>query len=406
MDDLYFAHWTGTPAAGEVGRWTAVADRIASELAADVLERDARNQDPHREMQLLRDSGLVTLLGPAELGGGGAQWSTAFRVVRAISRVDASIAQVLAYHYINESHIAFLLENADARDWYRRSIAGRWVWGDSVNPVDPDLELIPVDGSEGWVLRGTKRFSTGSSVGDMVLVHAVVRDETARDTSLMVVVDHDREGIEFLGDWDALGQRLSASGSVRYHDVRITAEDILGPGGTDTFSTLAVPALQLAFVELYLGSAEGALQRGRALTVARPNAWFLSPASRYSEDPFVQRVYGELVARVAALEALADRAGDVFDRAIAGGAALTAEERDELEIHVAKVKIIATETALDVASRIFETTGSSSAKTAVGLDLFWRNVRTHTLHDPVDYKKLEVGANFLTGAVQRPSAYT
>jgi hypothetical protein len=42
----------------------------------------------------------------------------------------------------------------------------------------------------------------------------------------------------------------------------------------------------------------------------------------------------------------------------------------------------------------------------VGLDLYWRNIRTHSPHDPIDYKKLEVGANFLTGDVQPITLYT
>jgi hypothetical protein len=42
----------------------------------------------------------------------------------------------------------------------------------------------------------------------------------------------------------------------------------------------------------------------------------------------------------------------------------------------------------------------------IGLDLYWRNIRTHSLHDPVDYKKIEVGAHFLTGDVQPITLYT
>jgi hypothetical protein len=59
-----------------------------------------------------------------------------------------------------------------------------------------------------------------------------------------------------------------------------------------------------------------------------------------------------------------------------------------------------------VANRVFEVTGSSSAASKIGLDLHWRNIRTHSLHDPVDYKKLEVGASFLNGTVQPISLYT
>jgi alkylation response protein AidB-like acyl-CoA dehydrogenase len=396
--------WTGHADDAEIARWSAVAGSIAGTLAEDALERDRANLDPHAELALLRDAGLVTLLDPAEHGGGGGHWETAFRVIRILARADASVAQVLAYHYINEANIGFTAAPAERESWYRRTIEGRWVWGDSVNPVDPDLELVPH--GDGWLLNGLKRFSTGSSVGDVLLVNAVVRGGDRDGQSLMFLLEYGRDGVEYLGDWDFLGQRLSASGSVAYHDVLVRPEDVLGALGDEPFSTLVTPGIQLAFGNLYLGIAEGALSRGRDLTLARKNAWFLSGADRYSEDPFVQRVYGELVARTAAVEALADRAGRLFDATVALGNALTVDGRGALEIEIARLKVVASEVSVDVANRIFETTGSSSARSSVGLDLYWRNVRTHSLHDPLDYKKLEVGAHFLTGVLQPISLYT
>ena len=397
--------WSGYADDDELAAWSGIAESAAATLALDALDRDRANLDPHRELQLLRDAGLVTLLDPAEHGGGGAHWQTAFRVVRILARADASVAQVLAYHYVNEANIGFTAPPADHAEWHRRTVAGRWVWGDSVNPVDPDLVLTPQP-QGGWRLDGLKRFSTGSSVGDVLLVNAVVRGGDDDGQSLMFLLEHGRRGVEYLGDWDFLGQRLSSSGSVAYHSVEVLPSDVLGALRDEPFSTLITPGIQLFFGNLYLGIAEGALARGRDLTLARSNSWFLSSAACYADDPFVQRVYGEFVAKIAAVEALADRAGRRFDDVIAVGAALTAAQRGNLEIEIAKLKIVATDVGLEVSNRIYETTGSSSARSSVGLDLFWRNVRTHSLHDPVDYKKLEVGANYLTGVLQPISLYT
>ncbi len=398
------SRWTGTADAAERAHWRGIAERVAAELARDALERDRANEDPTTELDLLRDSGLVNLLQPAEFGGGGAHWETAFLVIRILSRADASIAQVLAYHYINSGNIGFAAAPEAQEDWHRRTVEGRWVWGDSVNPTDPDLELLADD--DGYRLTGLKRFSTGASAGDVVLAAATVRGGDRDGTALLVVLDHDRPGIRYLGDWDALGQRLSASGSVRFDDVRVSPADVLGELGDEPFSTLITPGIQLAFGNLYLGIAEGALERGLDIVRARPRAWFLSQADSYRNDPFVQRVVGEFSSRIAAVEALADRAGRFFDEIVAEGADLTAERRGELAIEIAKLKVVSTDVGIEVADRIFEVTGSSSAKADVGLDLFWRNVRTHSLHDPVDYKKLEVGAWTLNGELQPISLYT
>jgi alkylation response protein AidB-like acyl-CoA dehydrogenase len=212
--------------------------------------------------------------------------------------------------------------------------------------------------------------------------------------------------VRFVDDWDFLGQRLSASGSVEFDDVAVDRSDVLGVVGEEPYSTLVTPGVQLAFGNLYLGIAQGALHRARQLTLDRRGAWLLSTAEHYSRDPLVQRVFGELVARVAAVEALADRWNARYDEVIARGSDVTAADRAEVAIGIAQLKVVSTETALDVAQRVFEVTGTSSTRSDVGLDLYWRNIRTHSLHDPIDYKKLEVGANFLTGDVQPITLYT
>ncbi|MFT4210477.1 MAG: acyl-CoA dehydrogenase family protein [Microbacterium sp.] len=398
------SHWAGTATDDELERWDGVAAGVGDALGLDALARDRAGAPPFAEARLLQEAGLVTLLDPAEYGGGGAHWESALRAVRILARTDASIAQLLGYHYVNEANIA-LVAPADQRErWFRATIGGRWVWGDSVNPVDPSLTLTP--DADGYRLNGFKRFSTGSGVGEALLVNAVV-DGGGNDGRLAyLVLPYGHPGVELVDDWDNLGQRLSASNTVRYHDVRVDPVHVLGWGTDEPFQSLVTPAIQLVFGNLYLGIAQGALAQARELTVARPNSWFLSDAGAYRDDPFVRRLYGELVSRVAAVEALADRVNRAFDRVLDRGAAVTADDRAEIAIRVAELKVVSSDTALDVVNRVFEATGSSSTASRVGLDLHWRNARTHSLHDPVDYKKLEVGANFLTGVVQPISLYT
>jgi alkylation response protein AidB-like acyl-CoA dehydrogenase len=166
------------------------------------------------------------------------------------------------------------------------------------------------------------------------------------------------------------------------------------------------PGIQLAFGNFYLGIAQGALARGKELILGRKNSWFLSSAATYAEDPIFQRTVGELVARVAAVAALASSLNKRYDAVLARGADATAEDRAAFAVDVAALKVVSSDAAVDVTTRVFEVTGSSSARSDVGLDLYWRNVRTHSLHDPVDYKKVEVGAHFLLGQVQPISLYT
>lgn len=98
MTTTQTSRWTTTPTTPE--EWLDRARAVATELAVDAVARDRANQTPYAEVQLLKESGLVTLLGPAEHGGGGQGWTTALRVIRSVSAGDGSIGQLLGYHYL------------------------------------------------------------------------------------------------------------------------------------------------------------------------------------------------------------------------------------------------------------------------------------------------------------------
>lgn len=393
-----------TADAEELERTRAAAQRVAEALEVDALERDRANAEPFAEVELLRREGLLNLLVPREHGGLGAHWASAFEAVRVVARADGSIAQLLAYHYVNQSGIGFYAAPQDQGTWWERSVDGGWLWGDAVNPTDPDVLLSP-DG-DGFRLTGFKRFATGSSVGDVIVVNALVTGGDREGQILAFVVDRERDGVRLGGDWDNLGQRLTGSGSVTFDSVSIAPSDVLGPVTDLPISTLLTPGIQLAFGAFYLGVAEGALARGRELLLARKNAWFLSGADRYATDPLFQRRIGEFKARLAAVAALASSLFDRYDAALAEDLDLTARRRGDTAVAIAELKIVATHAALEVTSGIFDVTGSSSTTNAIGLDRYWRNVRTHSLHDPVDYKAVEVGAHYLDGTTQPLSLYT
>lgn len=393
--------YAGTASETELEHWRGIARQVAGTLAADALARDRANAQPFAEVRLLREAGLLDLLAPAEFGGAGGHFETAFEVIRILAAADGSISQLLAYHYINQSSIAFYAPAEAQAAWWRRTVEERWLWGDSVNPVDPALVLTR-EGA-GYRLNGAKRFSTGSGVGEVIVVNAQVE---GTGELLAFVVPRDAQGLEIVDDWDYLGQRLSASNSLVYRNVRIEPADVLGPVTDEPVSTLLTPGIQLAFANFYVGIAQGALERGKQILLGRKNAWFLSAAETYSQDPVFQRTVGELKARTAAVAALAEKLGRRFDALLSLAGAVTQPQRAELAVAIAELKVVSTEVGVDVANRIFEVTGSSSTQSGVGLDLFWRNVRTHSLHDPVDYKKIEVGAYFLRGESQPLSLYT
>ncbi|WP_432502554.1 acyl-CoA dehydrogenase family protein [Kineococcus arenarius] len=374
---------------------------VADQLALDALERDRANAEPFTEAELLRKAGLPSILLPTAIGGAGLPWSVALEVVREIARTDGSIAQLVAYHYVNAHNLVWVADDAGRQRWGVPSVEQQWLWGDSVNPVDPDLRLTR-DGSD-WILSGTKNFSTGASVGDVTVVGGLTDD----GQDLLVVVPRETPGFVKGGDWDNLGQRLSASGSVRFEDVRITPDAVLGSASeSGAFGSLVTPAIQAAFGHFYLGVTRGALETAAEYTRTTSRPWLLSDVERAVEDPYVLATYGRLVARLRAAEALGRSVGESLSQAHERGADLTWAERGEVAEEIAALKVVSSDLAVEATSAIFEVTGARASSNRYGFDRFWRNVRTHTLHDPVQYKAREVGNHFLTGAHPAFTLYT
>lgn len=80
--------------------YLARAEEVSALFGLDVHVRDSKNEIPFRQVQLLKDSGLVTALGKKEWGGGGQSPETGYRIVRIIAKGDGSLGQLIAYHYL------------------------------------------------------------------------------------------------------------------------------------------------------------------------------------------------------------------------------------------------------------------------------------------------------------------
>src|SRR5690606_14343582 len=260
--------WAGTASAEELAHWRGVTERVADELRPGALERD-RTGDPREALEVLRASGLANLVVPAENGGHGAHWETAFDVIRAVSRADASLGQILGYHYLNQACVAFYGDPEGRERWYRASAEGNLFWSDAFNPVSPDLSFV-ADG-DGYLLSGVKRFATGAAATDIVISGAIAEGGRYDGELGVFACESSRAGVEHPDDWDHLGQRASASGSIRFTGVRIGHDDVIAVDRDEPFASLVTPGVQLLLANVFLAGAQAALEKARELVLARPN---------------------------------------------------------------------------------------------------------------------------------------
>ena len=76
-----------------------------------------------------------------------------------------------------------------------------------------------------------------------------------------------------------------------------------------------------------------------------------------------------------------------------------------LAVPIYAAKAAASRAAGRATSEIYAWLGTRGAARTNGFDRYWRNARTLSLHDPVDWKHEEVGHHVLTGWDPPPGIY-
>jgi alkylation response protein AidB-like acyl-CoA dehydrogenase len=118
------------------------------------------------------------------------------------------------------------------------------------------------------------------------------------------------------------------------------------------------------------------------------------------EDPHTIQRFGRLATRVRAAETLLADAAREQDEI--GRVPRDADAAASGSAAVAQAKAYACEVAVEVATELFAMSGASAADEKYDLSRHWRNARTHSSHDPVDWKYHHAG-NWLLAGVHPPN---
>jgi len=376
----------------------AIATELAAAFRDGAARRDAELILPGDEVEEMTRRGLYGLTVPAWLGGPDLPMSAVAEVLRILATGDPNLAQLPHSHYVYVN----LLRCCGSRDQQRELLSavrdgarfGNAQAEAGTRTPDQIRTSIVADGS-GYVITGEKFYCTGAWFAHIIPVLARGQDGAA----YAVFVPRTARGLTVLDDWAGLGQRTTASGTVRLEGVRVGPGAVVARdpvfGGPTTYGAFA----QLMHAAIDAGIARGALDEAAAFVRAKARPWFEAGVDKAADDPLLVQRAGELAVTVRAAETLLADAGRQLDAAEGERAAgrLDAQQAGAASIAVAIAKAAADRAAVDTASALFELGGTRSAAAGLNLDRHWRNARTHTLHDPVRWKLQHIGRWTLTG---------
>jgi SfnB family sulfur acquisition oxidoreductase len=373
------------------------ADAFAASIRPGAAERDRAGAVPRAELAEFDRSGLPAITVPVADGGSGLGPRTLAEVIRIIATADPALAQAPQGHFLAVDVLGLIGTPSQRGQILPLVVDGGRIGltlAERGGHHAQDLKTRLVADNSDPRLEGVKYYCTGAITSRCLAVSAL--DEEGR--LVLAFVERDAVGVAIDEDWEAMGQRATVSGTATFDGVRVDPALVVPYWVAFAGPQLLGARAQLVHAAIEVGIAEGALADAAEFVRTRSRPFFeaarLAGVTKAADDPHVLLRFGQLTTRVrAATQLLRWAAGELEDL---GLRPVDADAAARGSIAVAQAKAFACEVAVDVGTELFALTGTSGTDRRHGLDRHWRNARTHSVHDPVDWKYHHVGAWALT----------
>ncbi|SAK74139.1 acyl-CoA dehydrogenase [Caballeronia temeraria] len=383
---------------GPTEQYAALAARfrpVFARIRAQSVERELERRLPADEIAWLRDAGFTSLRVPADYGGQGIRLVELFELLIELSEADSNITQALRAHFGFIEHA--LDSPVERRErWLARLATGVIVgaaWSETGEAPRSHFATRLTRDAKGWHLNGTKFYTTGSIFADWIHVGATDAD----DEALSVTVDRRADGVEVIDDWDGMGQRLTASGTSRFNNVKVDEHEIVAGRAPFPYSEAFYQLVHLATLA---GIGRAVASDAAAAIAARKRSYSHAVSTRAADDPQLLQVVGRARAHAWTAGAIVAQAARALERAVASfdrpdALAVIAET----EIEIWQAQTVASQLVLDASASVFDALGASATLRTAGLDRYWRNARTIASHNPRIYKDRIVGDFAVNGTL-------
>jgi len=287
------------------------------EIDPIVEEIDEEQRFPKEIFAHAGELGFLGVLVPEELGGAGLGYVEYVLILDEISTVDPAIGlSVAAHNSLCTNHILKFGSDLQRRRWLPDLAHGRTIgaWSLTEPSAGSDAagtRTMAKRAEGGWVLNGSKTFTTHGTVGDVCVVMAVTDPDGPRHHNISAfVLEKGMQGFRPGKKENKLGSRASDTSEVIMEDCFVPDDHLLGSAGEGFVQALQIlDGGRISIAALGVGTARGAYET--ALAYSKQREQFGKPIAEFQA---VQFHLAEMATRVAAAEALTLAAGLAMDR--------------------------------------------------------------------------------------------
>jgi alkylation response protein AidB-like acyl-CoA dehydrogenase len=346
-----------------------VREFAEGEIAPNVMKFDEAQEFPHEVLKQAGELGLLGIIFPEEYGGAGLGYVEYVIAVEELSRVDGSVGiSVAAHNSLCSNHIFMVGTEQQRRKYLEPLASGKWIGGWSLTEPTAGSDAGGTKSTarrdgEGWVLNGSKTFTTHGSVGDVVVVFAVTDKQRGKHGISAFVVERGTPGLLPGKKENKLGLRASDTSEVIMEDCRVSADHMLGKEGAGFVDAMKIlDGGRISIAALALGMARGAYEA--ALKYSREREQFGRPIAEFQA---IQFMLADMATKIDAAALLTYRAACTQDR----GGKTTKES--------AMAKLYASEIGVEVADRALQIFGGYGYVKDFPAEKFYRDAKLCTI---------------------------
>lgn len=219
-----------------LGAMTDAIDQFLADKAADLRQYDRDAGQPEDFIQALRDMGLFGLIIPEEHGGLELSNGAYARVLAQTSSHDSSVSLTIGAHSsIGMKGLLLFGSDEQKQRYLPRLASGELIAAFCLTESGAGSDAASIrtkasrndDGS--WTLSGEKIWITNGGIAGFYTVFA--RTDTPEGRITAFLVEAGWPGVSHGPHEDKMGIRASSTTTVAFSDVRVPAENVLGPVG-------------------------------------------------------------------------------------------------------------------------------------------------------------------------------
>lgn len=280
-------------------------------------EYDRREEFPRDLWKKACVLGFIGVFIKKEYGGLGLGFLEFAMVMEEFWRVDPGCGNILLTAFGSE--LIQLYSTEEQKMKYLPPLTkGKAIMGTAITEPDAGSDITAIltlareDGNE-YVINGSKQFITNGSIADYLVVFCLTHPEAESRFKRFgtIIVETDRPGFGALKLTGKLGIRASDTAEIRFSDVRVPKENLIGEKEGEGFSQI----MQLFNINRVIaasqgvGVAQGALDK--AIKHVKQRKQFGQPIGAFQATQFK---IAEMATWVEAARALCYKAGWMLDR--------------------------------------------------------------------------------------------